>query len=178
MSEALPQFKYHPNPLATGMIKPSPTLCACCKQSRGYVYVGSVYGPHDLDEKLCPWCIANGLAATKLEASFNDCYPLEETNLPAAVIEEIGQRTPGYISWQQELWLTHCNDACEYHGDATPEDVTTASEATKSAWRQEYGLTETDWDAITRNYSAGGDSAFYKFVCRHCATTLLGWDCS
>jgi len=178
MSEALPHFKYHPAPLRTGALEARSITCACCGRHREYVYVAPVYGERDLDESLCPWCIANGSAATKLGASFADDHSLRKAGVPASVVEEVNQRTPSYSSWQQEEWLAHCNDACEFQGDATVEDVRNASAETKQAWRHHYGLTETDWDHATRGYVPRGDQAFYKFVCRHCDAVLLGWDCS
>ncbi|NJM78348.1 MAG: hypothetical protein HC852_24435, partial [Acaryochloridaceae cyanobacterium RU_4_10] len=50
MSEELPQFRYHPAPLVTGMVEPSLVLCGCCQQVRGFIYVGPVYGEQDLQE--------------------------------------------------------------------------------------------------------------------------------
>lgn len=32
------------------------------------------------------------------------------------------RRTPQFISWQQELWLTHCNDFMVYQGTWEPTD--------------------------------------------------------
>lgn len=178
MSEALPQFKYHPEPLRTGALEPRSIACACCGQRRQYVYVAPVYGERDLHESLCPWCIADGSAAAKLGASFADEHPLRKAGVPVSVIEEVNQRTPSYSSWQQEEWLTHCNDACEFHGDATAEELRNASAETKRAWCQHYGLAEAEWNHATQGYAPRGDQAFYKFVCRHCHAVLLGWDCS
>jgi hypothetical protein len=172
----LPFFKYHPDPLATGAIERRALQCACCGQSRGFVYVQPVYATTDLDEKLCPWCIADGSAASKFGASFSDEQPLSLAGVAKEVVEEVCLRTPGYSSWQQEEWLAHCNDACEFHGDASEEDVARASEATKADWRQHYELTEKDWKAQVKDYEPAGDSAFYKFVCRHCGLVRLGWD--
>lgn len=178
MAEALPLFRYHPNPLATGMVKPSDTVCVCCGQSRGFVYVGPVYSVEELHECLCPWCIADGSAATKLDASFADSHPLVHAGLPAAIVEEVHLRTPAYTSWQQESWLAHCHDACEFHGDALASDVANATPETKAEWMREYNLSEQDWLHITKGYQSSGDPALYKFVCRHCKLVLLGWDCS
>lgn len=174
----LPVFRYHPDPLATCAVERRPIECACCGLARGFVYVQPVYATTDLDEKLCPWCIADGSAAAKLGASFSDAAPLIAAGLSQETVEEVTLRTPGYSSWQQEEWLAHCNDACEFHGDATVEDVEDASEATRADWREHYGLTEKDWKRHTQDYEPAGDSAFYKFVCRHCGVVRLGWDCS
>ena len=175
MSEEIPRFKYHPDPLATGSIEERPVDCACCKRTRSHVYVGPVYGERDLEESLCPWCIADGSAA-KLGASFSDDLPLMEGEVGEDIIQEVCARTPGYTAWQQDEWLCHCEDACEFHGDATPEDLANASEDTRLAWQGLYGLTEDDWSRITKSYTPRGDQAFYKFVCRHCHAVRLGWD--
>ncbi len=176
MSESLPSFRYHPKPLATGAVSASDKVCICCNQARGYIYVGPVYSTNDLDESLCPWCIADGSAATKLDASFADSYPLHKAGVPEDVIEEVNLRTPGYVSWQQEYWLSHCNDACEFHGDVPVEDVETASQETKQYWLEEYRQDEAGWKFVTDGYQPGGGSALYKFVCRHCGQVLFGWD--
>lgn len=178
MNTLLPSFRYHPDPLATSAIEARKIECACCGQARGFVYVQPVYGTSDLDEKLCPWCIADGSAASKLGVSFSDPQPLQKAGVAQDVLDEVSLRTPGYSCWQQEEWLAHCNDACEFHGDALEEDIEDASEATKADWRQHYGLTEKDWARATKGYEPAGDSAFYKFVCRHCGVVRLGWDCA
>jgi uncharacterized protein CbrC (UPF0167 family) len=178
MAQKLPTFTYHPSPLATGMIKPSSAACACCGEARGYIYDGPAYAIEELLESLCPWCISSGLAAKKFDASFVDDRPLQDAGLPAEVIEEVVFRTPGYTSWQQDSWLSHCNDACEFHGDASADDVAFASEETKLAWQREYRLNAEDWSHATEDYRQAGESAFYKFICRHCGLVLMGWDCS
>ena len=178
MRPELPFFRYHPDPLATGAVKPGAVRCACCGEQRGYVYVGPVYGEAELDESLCPWCIADGSAARKLGASFADDHPLLQARVPELIVQEVNLRTPAFSSWQQEHWLAHCGDACSFLGDASVEDVANASEGTKLAWQKEYGLGEGDWLHITMGYQPRGDQAFYKFKCLHCEAVLLGWACS
>ena len=178
MSEALPQFRYHPDPLATGAVEPSDATCVGCGAARGFLYVGPVYSKIELGDRLCPWCIADGTAANQFAASFADAHPLLEANLPAPIVEEIHLRTPAYTSWQQEEWLAHCGDACEFHGDATSADVAEAAVETKTEWMSKYHLSERDWAQATAGYRPGGESSFYKFSCRHCKSILFGWDCS
>lgn len=177
MTALLPNFRYHPDPLATGAVEPRKTACACCGEARGFIYVQPVYATVDLDEKLCPWCIADGSAASRFGASFSDPEPLRQAGLAPETVDEVSLRTPGYSSWQPEQWLAHCGDACEFHGDATEADVAEASEATRADWRQHHGTTDKQWAAATRGYEPAGDNAFYKFVCRHCGLVRLGWDC-
>lgn len=176
--EALPHFTYHPDPLATGHVEESDATCVCCERARGYLYAGPVYAVDDLNEALCPWCIADGSAAARLDAAFADSHPLIQAGLPADVVDEVHLRTPGYSSWQQECWLAHCDDACEFHGDASVTEVMNASAQTRNDWIARYGQTEEAWVRTTANYVPRGHSAFYKFVCRHCRQVLFGWDLS
>jgi len=140
------------------------------------MYVGPVSAMEELDEKLCPWCIADGSSASKLGASFADPDPLVQAGVPNDVVEEITLRTPCYESWQQDSWLAHCGDACEFHGDATCDDVSDASVEAKQQWKDEFKQDEAGWQLATDGYRPGGSSAFYKFQCRHCHLVLLGWD--
>ncbi|WP_413816630.1 CbrC family protein [Piscinibacter gummiphilus] len=178
MTEALPSFTYHPDPLRTGAVAQSEVVCVCCSKARGFIYVAPVYAKDDLNERLCPWCIADGSAATKFDASFSDDWRLHKAGVPFEVINEVAMRTPGYFSWQSESWLSHCADACEFHGDASEGEVANASDLTKIEWQREYDLNEDDWKHATAGYVPRGHQAFYKFVCRHCSLVLLGWDCS
>lgn len=97
--EALPAFRYHPDPLASGSVVASAATCRCCGRARGHVYVGPVYAEEELSEAVCPWCIADGAAAEIFDAEFVDvaCFP---DALPDDAAEEIARRTPGYATWQ------------------------------------------------------------------------------
>jgi uncharacterized protein len=176
MTESLPTFRYHPDPVATGMVVTSGIVCICCERARGYIYIGPVYSIEQLNECFCPWCIADGSASKKFDASFADSYPLIQAGLDNEIVEEVHLRTPGYSSWQQESWLSHCNDACEFHGDASVFDVANASPETKSNWIADYEQDDKGWLWVTEGYQPGGDSALYKFKCRNCQLILFGWD--
>jgi uncharacterized protein len=182
----LPHFKYHPNAYKLELFKKSKKVCQCCSQVRGYIYDKSVYAIDDIDA-LCPWCIADGSAAKKFDAEF--IQNIEPPNgdftkppiLDAAIIDELTHRTPGYVSWQGEYWLTHCNDGCEYHGDVQQNELLTLPEATISLFKQEHGYlfgsNETIAD-LNENYFPAGDMAIYKFVCQHCGFIRLHCDMS
>jgi uncharacterized protein len=165
---SIPAFTYHPDPLATGSVKASDTACRCCGQARGYIYTGSVYAPGSYRDCICPWCIADGSAAQKFEAMFSDDHPLAQAGVPNEVIEEVTRRTPGYNSWQQEVWLSCCGDACEFHGDAPCAELQDfkgdALARTLAAWEWR----ERDWPQFVQHYEPGGNPAVYKFRCRHC----------
>jgi hypothetical protein len=71
----LPRFAYHPDPVGTGSIEPRDTSCVCCGQAYGWIYVGPVFAEDDIDDELCAWCIADGSAARRYQATFTDIYP-------------------------------------------------------------------------------------------------------
>src|SRR5579883_2785117 len=164
----LPNFRYHPNPIATGSVKPSSSICRCCGQARGYIYTSSVYASDSLQDSICPWCIADGSAADKFDALFSDPDPLAGAGVPDEVIDEVTRHTPGYNSWQQEIWLSCCQDACEFHGDATRDELLAlqgeALTRTLVAWRWR----DQNWKQFVQHYQPGGNPAVYKFVCHHC----------
>jgi hypothetical protein len=89
--ESLPSFPYHPDPLATGSVTRSETECICCCCRRGYIYVGPAYPVEDLDDKLCPWCIADGSVAERYEAVFTEV----DGQVPVGVVDAVETRTPG-----------------------------------------------------------------------------------
>jgi hypothetical protein len=174
---ALPRFAYHPDPVATGAFERSEAACQCCGRARGWTYACNVYTTHDVGP-VCPWCVADGSAAARWDARFGDTFELHEAGVPAPVIDEVERRTPGWRSWQGEQWLAHCGDACAFHGDASAEDVARASEATRADWIAHYRQDEATWRWVTEGYAPGGDSALYRFVCRHCGLVRFGWDLS
>lgn len=174
--ESLPNFKYHPDPLATGSIEPCDTECVCCGRSRGYIYTGSVYAEEDLKDALCPWCIADGSAAEEFDAEFSDGEPLAAANVPDEIVEEVTRRTPGYTSWQQEEWLACCRDACEFHGDASLDDLQSLQGDSLALALIDWNWRDVDWLPFLQTYKPGGNPAVYKFVCRHCRAVRYGVD--
>lgn len=174
----LPEFPYHPDPLATGSVKPGEQACQCCGLSRGYVYTASVYTEAELNEAICPFCIADGSAAQKFAATFSDSNPLIEAGVSEQIVEEVTTRTPGYTSWQQEVWLVCCSDACEFHGDARREDLRTLEADVLEELLSEVEWSATEWVDFVDQYEPGGDPAVYKFTCRHCRRARYGIDFS
>jgi uncharacterized protein CbrC (UPF0167 family) len=181
MTEPLPAFRYHPDPLATGAVVPGDAPCVCCGRARGWRYVGPVLTARAPSTPICPWCIADGTAARTLGAVFSDSTALIPPDgspppVSLAVADEVLERTPGYVSWQGAQWRAHCGDACEFHGDASERDVAGASPETLRAFEVDFGISPDGWTALTRGYRPGGDSALHRFVCRHCRTVLFAWD--
>jgi uncharacterized protein len=176
MSESLPFFRYHPDPIKTGNIKASDKVCACCDKARGYIYTGPVYSVYELDESICPWCISDGGAAEKFDANFNDSSNLSIVS--EDTIAEISKRTPGYESWQGNIWIYHCRDGCEFHGDLSNEEAKNLDNEAIRKFCLDNDLNEEDGREIIHYYEKGGNPAIYKFVCRHCGEIKLYTDCS
>src|SRR5690349_5834359 len=115
----LPKFKYSPNSYSIDVFTEEEGTCSSCSQHRNIRYDGSFYSAEE-PEYICPWCIADGSAAKKYGGEFNDAAGVEtplgyETDevIKASFDEkllEVAQRTPSYMSWQQEVWLSHCNE--------------------------------------------------------------------
>jgi uncharacterized protein len=173
-SEALPVFRFHPDPVATGAVQASAAPCRCCGLARGFV-VASVYAATDLDDAICPWCVADGSAARTHGASF-----VEDVEAGASVdeIEELLHRTPGYASWQGERWLVHCAIPMVFHGDLTKAELRFLHDDDRDRFMKEhpYLFEDQQWRSLVKHYEPGGQPALYKFKCSRCGTVRLGCD--
>ena len=171
----LPTFRYHPNPVASGAVEPERARCECCERMVDHIYVASTYSTHDID-KLCPWCIADGTAHEKFDAEFADPYPLRDAGIDESIIAEVTTRTPGFISWQQEIWLSHCNNACVFVGDATVDVVGKMTNDEIDYLLQDHGVSREQFKEMAANYQPGGQPAIYHFKCLECDSNLFGMD--
>jgi uncharacterized protein CbrC (UPF0167 family) len=171
----LPVFKYHPDPLNTGSVIKSDKVCRCCGQNRGYIYISSVYSIEVLHNEICPWCIADGSVAKQFDATFVDGHPLHEAGIDEAIILEVTTKTPGYDTWQQGVWLSHCNDACAFLGDAPKDDVVKIANEHIQVNGGE-GIKTEMMKEIAQGYQPKGSPAFYKFKCLHCNEILYAMD--
>lgn len=168
----LPKFKYHPNPVETGSFVQSDTNCVSCSKASGWIYVGPVYGEADLDDVLCPWCIADGTAHTKLGAEFVDPdavggYGFWES-VPANVIDEVSFRTPSFSGWQQERWFTHCKDAAAFSGPAGKRELEQLGRGAMAAIELESGFAGQVWLDYWNTLDRDHGPTAYLFRCRHC----------
>jgi hypothetical protein len=119
-----PVFRYHPDSIASGSIVASEQECRCCGRNREYIYAISVNAEEELSEAICPWCIADGTAHAKFDATFVDPNAFDEA-VPESVVEEITQRTPGFASWQSERWPGCCKDATAFLMPAGIKEIRT-----------------------------------------------------
>ncbi|MEN6670919.1 CbrC family protein [Psychrobacter sp. B38] len=173
----LPLFKYHPNPIDTGAIERTEEACECCGQARGYRATSTIHSVESI-ETICPWCIADGVAAKKFDGEFSDSHPLLSDGIDREIVKEVCERTPSFISWQQERWLSHCNDACEFHGDADKSDLEALTGEDLNKFLNAEYIEPEFWSHILQSYTEGGDLAVYKFKCRVCGKDQFYSDCS
>lgn len=170
--EALPKFRCHPDPVGTGSILPSEVQCIGCKISRGWIYSGSAYCETEVDEKLCPWCIADGTAHLKFGVEFVDPAGVggyrDWVSPPNSVIEEVSFRTPAFNGWQQERWFTHCNDAAAFVGCAGKRELEATDRAAYDAIRLESGFDEEQWALYFNQMDKDYGPTAYLFRCLHC----------
>jgi uncharacterized protein CbrC (UPF0167 family) len=170
---ALPTFKYHPDPVATGHVIKSDTECICCGKIRGFIYTGPVYAVEEYGEQICPWCIADGSAHEKFDASFTDEVGIGGSGLwdevPEEIVEEVAYRTPGFCGWQQEQWWTHCGDAAQFIGRAGRKELEGLGPQAITAIQESAGLSEgPEWDQFFAALDKEGSPTAYMFRCMQC----------
>ena len=179
----LPNFKYHPDPIATGSIIPSEVECKCCDERRGFVYVGPIFSVEELSECICPWCIADGSAHEKFDAEFTDASGIggysQPAVIPKAAVEEVAFRTPGFSGWQQEHWMTCCGDAAAFVGRAGRAELEHEWPDAVASIQQEYGGDDgEDWQSYWSALDKNGSPSAYVFRCLHCGKHLGYSDCN
>ena len=177
----LPQFKYHPDPLKTGSIVPSDERCEVCEQARGFLYEGGIYTEEEI-EAVCPWCIADGSAHEKFDIEFIDQGAVggdDWDEVSPEIAEEVAFCTPGFSSWQEERWFTHCGDAGEFLGPMGKKELQQAGPEAIEAIRLESGYDEEEWaDYFKSMHLKRGPATAYLFKCRHCGKLGGYSDCN
>ncbi len=177
METALPTFRYHPDPIATGSVQSDDTsVCGCCQQRRGFVYTGPIYGARHLRNKLCPWCIATGKCASNFNCSFVDDDPLERARVPRAVILEVTRKTPGYSTWQQDVWATCCGDACVFYGEASKSDLLELTGAPLARQLRSWQWRDQQWHDFVATYEPRKFAWVFSFQCQHCKEAHFALD--
>ncbi|BCO18982.1 UPF0167 protein [Alteromonas sp. KC3] len=172
----LPKFKYHSDPLKSGSIIESDAVCLCCGKATGYIYGGLPYSEVELEDSICPWCIADGTAHKKFDAEFTDYDGIggygDWDDVASSVKEEITYLTPGFTGWQQEKWWTHCNDGTDFLGCAGFREINEYGQDLEVSLKSEatatYGLKDGEWEGFFQSLDADGSPSAYIFKCIHC----------
>lgn len=172
LSQSLPHFIYHPDPLATGaFVEGEAKVCPSCGE-KSNVYYNLL--PYCIDniKNLCPLCIANGLAAKKFDAEF-----VQDAECQGELDPEKDQvlfcQTPGYSSWQGENWLSCCQDYCAYLGTVGTKELKEMGIAEQVlADYEERG----EYQDIEEYLVKDGSLCGYLFRCLHCQKYQIGVD--
>ncbi|MDR0354355.1 MAG: CbrC family protein [Deltaproteobacteria bacterium] len=170
-----PTFRYFPDPLGNGALAKAEEgeeiICPCCGKATEYYYAAIPYCRENV-ENLCPACIASGAAAKKFDCAF---VQGGESVSNAERQKELFERTPGYISWQGEYWLAHCDDYMEYLGEAGTKELKEAGIFDEVI--AEYAThNEYDAEGLGELLVAGGSVTGYLFRCLHCGTCRIWVD--
>ncbi len=179
----LPHFKYNPNAYQLDIFIEEEGTCSVCHEKRSLKYNSSLYCV-DNPEYICPFCIANGKASEKYNGEFNDCYSIEGipfdpekeiqelSDIPKEMLEEISKRTPSYHSWQQEVWLIHCNEPCIFLGYGSSENLIPILDEIKEDI-EELGISQENFIKELKNNCGLGT---YLFQCNCCGKHRLHID--
>ncbi|MFK0155099.1 CbrC family protein [Streptomyces sp. NPDC090493] len=162
----LPDFPYHPSPVATGSVTASDEACGCCGQQRGWICTGPVYAADDPGTGICPYCIAFGTAAERHGASFTDTV---DGDVPREVVGAILERTPGFAAWQSPYWLTHCGDGAAFLGRVGARELAAYPSAVEHL-RREWPAGQAD--GLLDSLDKDGSPTAYLFRCRACGIHL------
>ena len=179
----LPAFKYHPDPLDTGMVIPSDAECVCCGKQRGFIYTGPVFSEEEYVNCICPWCIADGSAHDKLDAEFQDPQSVpgwacaDAPQVDSSVIEAVCFRTPGFAGWQQEQWHTCCNDASAYLGRAGHKELKERWPEAIEVIRATTALEGKEWERFFKSLDREYGPTAYVFRCIQCGKCGGYQDC-
>ena len=162
--KTLPHFPYHPDPLATGsLVEGEAKVCPSCGKESNIYYDLMPYCIDNI-KNLCPFCIANGLAAEKFDAEF-----VQDAEGQGELDPEKDQllfcQTPGYSSWQGENWLSCCQDYCAYLGTVGTRELKDMGIAEQVlADYEERG----EYQDIEEYLVKDGSLCGYLFRCLHC----------
>ena len=168
----LPQFRYYPDPVGTGAFEEGEEkTCPCCGKKSTVYYSTMPYCVENV-ENLCPLCISNGEAAKKYDATFVqgaewNGEPDKEKD------EELFCRTPGYISWQGEYWLSCCDDYCAYLGTVGTRELKAMDIADEVF--EEYAA-RNEFEDVEEYLVKDGSLCGYLFRCLHCGKYHLWVD--
>ena len=159
-NESLPKFKYSPNVYDIGVVEFADGICNCCGKKVN-AYVSSMYTRDDVD-CICMNCIASGEAARKFDGSFiQDADQVDNDE----AIDELYNRTPGYLCWQGENWAACCNDYCEYIGTVGTKELEALGIADELF---EHDGSFDGMDDVREFLVKDGGMCGYLFRCLHC----------
>ncbi len=106
-------------------------------------------------------------------------------NNPPRIQEQVlseMRRTPQIVTWQQELWLTHCDDFMVYLGTWDPKDfyLNSPNGNGKQLFLEMTDEYQNLWDdslGDNKQQLQEWYATYYVFKCSHCGKLRGNWDC-
>ena len=193
------EFKYFKGPVdeMSDFIEEKSICSICGMEGRCFELDYTITNEFSEDEKEgkvgCFNCLRNGLFEFWHDTEFGmldengltKVYKHNMENPPQVENEKLIElrRTPQFISWQQELWLTHCDDFMVYKGTWTPKDFHTNSEDGNGR-KLFMEMTDADYNNLWDDSLDDGQTnleewypTYYVFKCLHCGKLRGNWDC-
>lgn len=194
-------FRYFALPRQFSTYTEEPQQCQLCGRARAG-YEGPYHGIEHIDF-VCEECLAAGRLADKEQTTNEgDLEGLQEqlkqrhlelgdgeiAKLVQQRTEELEQRTPNLLTWQDWFWPAHCGDYCRFIKDAgKPDLIALAPDGDGKAFFRDHAIDvdvsdmDAVWKAIrpdspiehTESYSVG----VYLFQCLECNQYVIMWDC-
>jgi Uncharacterised protein family (UPF0167) len=75
-NETFLEHSHHARRDARLPVDESEATSLCCSRAHGYLYSGTVYARYALNARRCPWCVADGSAAERFDATISDEHGL------------------------------------------------------------------------------------------------------
>ena len=88
--------------------------------------------------------------------------------------DELFLRTPGYLSWQGEYWLSCCDDYCAYLGTVGTRELKAMDIADEVF--EEYYMRDDFFEDVEEYLVKDGSLCGYLFQCLHCGKYHLWVD--
>lgn len=172
-SVKMPNFKYCSKPLEAGLFEQVdlPQVCDCCGKGTSVIYSGSFYSIEDVNV-LCPECIASGEASKRFNGEFVD-YAILSSAISDEYKKELCYRTPSYNGWQQEYWVDHCGDFCEFIAYVGWKEIVEMGLENSV----EFAPEAEGYSEHKENIVNGGSCQGYLFRCLNCKKYILYVDC-
>ncbi|EGT3758768.1 TPA: CbrC family protein [Clostridioides difficile] len=165
-----PQFRYQPFIYENGCVEWGKDICQCCGKKVNK-YINMIYSEQEVD-CICLECIANGKASKKFNGTF--IQDVEKVIDDEEKTKELFERTPGYVSWQGEYWLTCCDDYCAYIGTVGIKELQEMGIVEEAL--AEYENRNERYENIRENLTKNGSLCGYLFQCLHCGKYRLWVD--
>ena len=171
--------------------------CSICKKQHDHCFHIEYSSKHEFsddDERIgCYDCLKRGEFEFWHDSEFglldenglNKLYDHNSDNPPKLSIDVINEmrRTPQIVTYQQELWLTHCDDFMVYKGTWEPLDFYKNS-PTHDGRELFMAMTNEEWNHLWDESLEAGQkllnswhATYYVFECRHCRKLRGNWDC-